>query len=132
MPKITVYESKSGKAHSLESVDAREYLAQKDGFYVARNPKAPPPVEGQGNEPAVVLRGSDGMPDAFDLGPKKMPAADLIEAARVAAKLTPAEWNAQPQAAIDKALGQQYEIAKAQALAATVTTGANGGTSKKQ
>lgn len=124
MPKVTVYEKKTGVAHACEPVDARERLAQKDGFYVASNPNAPAAAEDGKGEAAVVLRGSEGMAAEFDLGPKKITGAELIEAARVGAKLTPAEWNAQSQAAIDKALGTQYETAKAQALAASLTPGA--------
>lgn len=116
----TIYESKSGTARTVEPCDAREMLAQKDGFYTATDPKAPKPEPG--TELAVVgLRIPEGMPAEFDLGPKKITAADLAGAARVAAKLTAEEWNAQTTDALAKLMGQQYETAKAQALAASLT-----------
>jgi hypothetical protein len=114
--KVTVYEAKSGKPIEVEPVDAVEYLAQKDGYYVSINPNAPADAK-----PAeVVLLGSDGMAREFDLGPKKITAAELIAAAQASSGLTPAEWNAQPIVARDKRIGEQYEVSKAQATAAAL------------
>jgi hypothetical protein len=121
---VTLYDSKTGQAFKVEPCDAREMLAPNQaGQYTRTDPKAPAPEPGAALA-VVGLRMPPDMAAEFNLGAKKISAANLAEAARVASKLSPEEWNAQTNDALGKLMGQQYETAKAQALAASLTPSA--------